>query len=150
MVDFILFLVHRIDASSGPELQQSLKQQSAQVYCGDKEEDDTNDPTRDDRRGKDLCGSFLHFGSDPSELEKPASFADTQAAKQSLSSSVMVSICSTTPLFKAPPFDLCFFIRLQRCPSIHKGIGNLKSSMTSSRSFSGLAQDGAKAELTST
>lgn len=36
---------------------------------------------------------LLHLGSDPSELEKPASFADTQAAKQSLSSNVMVSIC---------------------------------------------------------
>lgn len=40
-----------------------------------------------------IRSDVLRFGSDPSELEKPASFADTQAAKQSLSSNVMVSIC---------------------------------------------------------
>lgn len=34
-----------------------------------------------------------HFGSEPSGLLKPASFAETQAAKQSLSSKVIVSIC---------------------------------------------------------
>lgn len=39
-----------------------------------------------------IRSDILHLGSDPSELENPASFADTQAAKQSLSSSVMVSI----------------------------------------------------------
>ena len=40
-----------------------------------------------------ITSDVLHFGSDPSELENPASFADTQAAKQSLSSKVIVSIC---------------------------------------------------------
>ena len=35
---------------------------------------------------------YSHLGSDASGLENPASLADTQAAKQSLSSSVMVSI----------------------------------------------------------
>lgn len=39
-----------------------------------------------------MRSDVIHFGSDPSELENPASFADTQAAKQSLSSSVIVSI----------------------------------------------------------
>lgn len=32
MVNLVLFLVHGVDASSGPELQQSLEQQSTQVY----------------------------------------------------------------------------------------------------------------------
>lgn len=33
MVHLVLFLVHGVDSGSGPELQQSLKQQSAQVHC---------------------------------------------------------------------------------------------------------------------
>lgn len=41
--------------------------------------------------------TLVRFGSDPSELENPASLADTQAAKQSLSSNVMVSICPIKP-----------------------------------------------------
>lgn len=32
VVDFVLFLVHGVDASSGPEFQESLKQQAAQVH----------------------------------------------------------------------------------------------------------------------
>lgn len=35
MVNLVLFLVHGVDASSGPELQQSLEQQSTQVYYRD-------------------------------------------------------------------------------------------------------------------
>lgn len=94
MVNLVLFLVHGVDASSGPELQQSLEQQSTQVYYRNEV-------------SKLAVGKYtvffpliwngsdiLHFGSDPSELENPASFADTQAAKQSLSSNVIVSIYS--------------------------------------------------------
>lgn len=89
MVHLILLLVHGVDAGSGPELQERLEQQPPQVHC---------------KMGKQLRwgvvqvtskqtrSEILHFGSDPSELENPASFADTHAAKQSLSSSVMVSI----------------------------------------------------------
>lgn len=35
VVHLVLFLVHGVDASSGPELQQSLEQQSTQVHCKD-------------------------------------------------------------------------------------------------------------------
>lgn len=35
MVHLILFFVHGVDASSGPELQQSLEQQSTQVHYKD-------------------------------------------------------------------------------------------------------------------
>lgn len=95
MVHLVLFLVHGVDSGSGPELQQRLEQQSSQVHY------------RDEGAHKQWCyhvlplfnrnlhmkwDYILHFGSDPSELENPASLADTQAAKQSLSSSVMVSI----------------------------------------------------------
>lgn len=36
MVHLVLFFVHGVDASPGPELQQSLQQQSAKVHCKDK------------------------------------------------------------------------------------------------------------------
>lgn len=44
-------------------------------------------------RRKEKKDTNSHFGSDPSGLLKPASFAETQAAKQSLSSKVIVNIC---------------------------------------------------------
>lgn len=45
------------------------------------------------------------FGSDPSGLLKPASLAETQAAKQSLSSKVIVSICQQQKLLAACHLD---------------------------------------------
>lgn len=42
------------------------------------------------------------FGSEPSGLVNPASLAETQAAKQSLSSSVIVSIYTATNRIKLP------------------------------------------------
>lgn len=41
VVHLILFLVHGVDASSGPELQQSLKQQSTQVHYKDDKSNDS-------------------------------------------------------------------------------------------------------------
>lgn len=87
MVHLVLLLVHGINPSPGPELQQSLKQKASQVHCGRQISHESTNITLKTEKDMDL-----HFGSDPSELEKPASFADTQAAKQSLSSKVIVSI----------------------------------------------------------
>lgn len=50
-------------------------------------------PTFSCARRKRRKDTDSRFGSDPSGLLKPASFAETQAAKQSLSSKVIVSIC---------------------------------------------------------
>lgn len=38
MVHLVLFFIHGVDSSPGPELQQSLQQQSTQVHCKDKYE----------------------------------------------------------------------------------------------------------------
>lgn len=94
MVHLILFLIHWVDACSGPELQQGLQQQSTQVHCRGGNSLNIKGFFYNHMEIKCDYSDILHFGSDPSELEKPASFADTQAAKQSLSSRVMVSIYS--------------------------------------------------------
>lgn len=93
VVHFVLFLVHGVDASPGPELQESLEQQPAQVHFKDGGADEVSSDASGQPTVKRDRFTILRFGSDPSELENPASFAETQAAKQSLSSNVMVSIC---------------------------------------------------------
>lgn len=93
VVHLVLFFVHGVDTSSGPELQQSLEQQSPQVHCKEEwSESDVMLKLKLFNMNLHIKRDILHFGSDPSELEKPASFAETQAAKQSLSSKVIVSI----------------------------------------------------------
>lgn len=52
------------------------------------------------------------FGSDPSGLLKPASFAETQAAKQSLSSKVIVNICQKKKIVSDIPCEYILQIRL--------------------------------------
>lgn len=98
MVHFVLFLVHGVDAGAGPKFQESLKQQPTKVhYKGGGDNGSTLAGMHQKNGSMRAFFTLVRFGSDPSELENPASLADTQAAKQSLSSNVMVSICPIEP-----------------------------------------------------